>query len=656
MRSMSPAEVTWRLRNAARDVADIARLKLGIIPPHPAAPAGPSIAETPRGFSITRRAEEFAALDTAGSWRRALLAAADDVATGHLSYFNFDRVHVGQPIPWYRDHNAGKTASPKMIQQIDYRDFATNGDCKEVWEPNRHHQFVILARAYAVTGDLRYAEVLVAQMSSWMEQNPYGYGINWRSPLELAVRMINWVLALELIRDSGLLTGERWQAIYECIQAHCWETFRKISRGSSANNHAIGELAGVFVAASWLPGLAGAAQMVEECRVGLIEEMDRQTYEDGCNREHALGYQFFVIQFHLVCAMVGRWSGNEFPDPYMMRLQNMLEFVAAVAEGGPLPLFGDQDDGYVLDLGNHARDIGALMDIGCRLFEMSAAARHLALRSESAWWLLGDAETRAPAPMDAGMLVSTAFEDSGYFLLQSANQSRSVSILFDCAELGYGALAAHGHADALSFALRVNGEYLLIDTGTYDYFTYPSFRNYFRSTAAHNTVEIDGEDQSVMSGPFMWGRRATPRLIDWSTNPIETTITAEHDGYARLEDPVTHRRSLTLTHLDFSCTIVDHLTASAAHTVKVYFHLGPACSVSEMRGNAIYVHTDNAPSFILTLDAALEVGTLRGSDEPIGGWYSPGYHCKLPVTTIVGSLRISGTKTLKHSIALGPGS
>lgn len=653
---MSPAEVLWRARNAARDVADIGRLRLGVIPPRPAENAGVSIADTCRGFSLSRRAEDFAAADPGGRWHRALLAAADDVASGHLSYFDFERVHVGQPVDWHRDHRAGKASSRRMIQQIDYRHVAANGDCKEVWEPNRHHQFVILARAYAVTRDRRYAEVLVTQMSSWLEQNPYGYGMNWRSPLELAVRMINWVMALELIRDSGLLTGERWQAIYASLQAHCWETWRKISRGSSANNHVIGELAGVFVTASWLPGLTGAARMVEECRTGLIEEMERQTYADGCNREHALGYQFFVIQFHLICAMVGRWSGNEFPDAYLDRLRRMLEFVASVADGGPLPLFGDQDDGYVLDLGNEARDVGALMDIGCRLFEMSPVARRLARPGESAWWLLGDAGTPEAAPEDPAALHSTAFADSGYFLLQSGNRSRSVSILFDCAELGYGALAAHGHADALSFALRANGEYLLVDPGTYDYFTYPAFRNYFRSTAAHNTVEIDGEDQSVMSGPFMWSQRANARLVEWSTNAAETIVTGEHDGYARLADPVIHRRTLTLAHRDFTCAIVDRLTARAAHGAKVYFHLGPACELREVRDNAVRIGTRGGLSFVLTLDAALEVEALHGSGEPIGGWYSPVYHRKLPVTTIVGSTTISGNTTLRHSIVVGPAS
>jgi hypothetical protein len=75
-----------------------------------------------------------------------------------------------------------------------------------------------------------------------------------------------------------------------------------------------------------------------------------------------------------------------------------------------------------------------------------------------------------------------------------------------------------------------------------------------------------------------------------------------------------------------------------------------------VRDNAVRIGTRGGLSFVLTLDAALEVEALHGSGEPIGGWYSPVYHRKLPVTTIVGSMTISGNTTLRHSIVVGPAS
>ena len=88
-------------------------------------------------------------------------------------------------------------------------------------------------------------------------------------------------------------------------------------------------------------------------------------------------------------------------------------------------------------------------------------------------------------------------------------------MVFDCGELGFKAIAAHGHADALSFTLRAFGSDVFVDPGTYDYFSYSAWRAYFRSTSAHNTLAVDGRDQSVMLGPFLWGARAQARCIAW---------------------------------------------------------------------------------------------------------------------------------------------
>ncbi len=79
---------------------------------------------------------------------------------------------------------------------------------------------------------------------------------------------------------------------------------------------------------------------------------------------------------------------------------------------------------------------------------------------------------------------------------------------------GYLAIAAHAHADALSIEVRCGGVDILADPGTYCYFGEPEWRRYFRSTVAHNTLELDGEDQSLSGGPFLWLRHAPARTVE----------------------------------------------------------------------------------------------------------------------------------------------
>ena len=220
-----------------------------------------------------------------------------------------------------------------------------------------------------------------------------------------------------------------------------------------------------------------------------------------------------------------------------------------------------------------------------------------------------------------------------------------MSVVFDCGELGFGAIAAHGHADALSFTLRAFGEDVLVDPGTYDYFTYPEWRRYFRSTRAHNTVEVDGLDQSTMEGPFLWGQRAQARCLAWEPAPDGGRVSGEHDGYCRLPDPVTHRRTLELGGVPPVLTITDRIAAEDLHEVALAFHAAETADVEQVGPRCFEIRVEGG-TVRLTLDAALSVERLQGSEPPRGGWVSRGYHRRLPATTLVGRARSRGPQTL----------
>ena len=200
---------------------------------------------------------------------------------------------------------------------------------------------------------------------------------------------------------------------------------------------------------------------------------------------------------------------------------------------------------------------------------------------------------RVPPEQNADhALTSKAFTDSGCYLLQcgAAESQDRISVFVDCGELGFKSIAAHGHADALSLVLRAFGRDVFVDPGTYDYFTYPEWRNYFRSTRAHNTVCVDGLDQSVMLGSFMWGKRAQARCVLWQ--PLSTgggKLVAEHDGYRRLADPITHRRTVELRPESRVVAILDELASADQHTVSIFFHMAEDCAVTKISSNRVEI-------------------------------------------------------------------
>jgi hypothetical protein len=648
--TMSAEEILWRAKSEIRDIIDWCRVAFHQYPSIFPATQTASI-ETGYGFRLD--------LPAAGALPmlpepalKALAHQAERIGAHRLSFFDLEDAFLGDPIDWNRDHGHGIRAPLTYAPAIDYRDFRVTGDCKLVWEPNRHHHLVVLGRAYRSTGERRFAAEAVAQLRSWMDQCPFGRGMNWRSPLELGIRLINWVWTVELIRESGLVSGEFRDRLLHSVYLHLWEITRKYARGSSANNHLIGEAAGVFVASSYFPMLPNAGKWRDESSDLLCREIFAQSYADGCTREQAFGYHLFVLQFFLIAGLVGRWTGRDFPLAYWQRLEKMFAFAAAILEGGePAPMFGDADDGYVLDLGGRSVGFRGWLGAAALVFHRSDFKALCPEYSEPALWLLGQESRQAfdslPSP-SASVVGSRAFPDSGYYLLQcgaDAGGAPAMSVLVDCGELGYGRIAAHGHADALSFSLRTNGRDVIVDPGTYDYFTFPEWRAYFRSTRAHNTVVVDGADQSLMAGSFMWGERAIARCLSWNPSPGGGRIVAEHDGYRRLRDPVVHRRSLDLDGQAGRLTIRDDLEAVGSHSVALVFHCSEECSVRKEQSHTLIIERPEV-TLVMRLDDRLEVTIQTGRENPIAGWISRGYHRKVPAPSIIAEGRIHGSSRI----------
>jgi hypothetical protein len=658
--AMGPGEAAGRAADGARDAVDAARVSLGWTP---RAPKAVLEAGEPRFRVCDLRVGEWAAAapgSAEAAWRDRLVEAADRIAAHRLTIFDLESHDLGPTIDWNRDPKHGRRAPLRFGRWVDYRDHSVAGDCKFVWEPNRHQHLVVLGRAYRATGDERYARAVMEQLDSWLDACPFGRGMNWRSTLELGVRLINWVWALDLVRETGLPGEPLRSRVLESVHQHAWEIARRYSGGSSANNHLVGEAAGVFVATAYFAGLDAGGRLHGESRDILAREILRQSHEDGGTREQAIGYQVFVLQFYLVVDAVARALDGRMPRPFEARLEQMLGFIRAMAEGGDeLPAFGDADDGYVLDLGGRASDWRSWLGVGAVRFERPDLAAEARAPSETVRWLLGrGAGERLEAlrcRAGAGALAARAFPESGYYLLQagSPRDGSGVSVVFDCGELGFGSIAAHGHADALSFTLRAFGGDVLVDPGTYDYFSYPEWRRYFRSTRAHNTIEIDGVDQSTIEGPFLWGRRADARCLRWEPRPDGGRVTGEHDGYRRLPDPVLHRRTLDLAGTPPVLTVTDEIRAEGDHDVAICFHAPEGAEVVPAGGRSFGIRLPGGV-VRLTLDDALRVDVLSGSADPIGGWMSRGYHRRSPCTTLIGRVRSRGPIALVCRVEIDP--
>jgi hypothetical protein len=654
---MSAGEIVWRVKSSAFAVWQSFAISRGHVPSNGVGISSAAMAKDIECNRISRgtNAGIEGSVDLPQSELSKLLETADRISRHELELFNLGWIDLGSPIDWQRDHSAQKSSTLRLIQNVDYRDFETVGDCKLVWEPNRHHQLVVLARAYRASGDDRYAQAMLRILESWMDANPFGRGMNWRSPLELAIRLINWSWALSLAQYANT-PPPLLERIGCSVYDHCREIRQKYSQGSSANNHLIGEAAGVFVACSLFQSIPNARECRREAASILEHEIQHQTFQCGCNCEHAFGYHLFVSQFFLVCKLAADAIGESFGSAFDTKLGRMIDFTLAMMEASAsMPSLGDCDDGYVLDLGDDISSYDLWLMIGALLYNREDCAWKLRAVPQSTGWLFGRAAVseleaiRTATHVGETYLASRSFPESGYYLLQDGARESGISLLVDCAELGYGPIAAHGHADALSLCLRVGGEEILTDPGTYDYFSHADWRNYFRSTKAHNTICIDETDQSEMLGPFLWGQRAQCRVHDWTDDAECVRLLAEHDGYTRLSSSVIHRREVILRKPERQIEIVDTLLGEGSHVVELNFHVAPGLSCRTERENLFNIDARNS-RVTIEIDTALRARLVVAGKLDKQGWISRGYHRLEPGHAIVAQASLQLPITLATRI------
>ena len=510
---------------------------------------------------------------------------------GKLEAFG-QKVHLNEGIPdWNCDPVTCTRIDSTFGLFIDFRHIGEGVDIKFLWEVNRHLWWVPLAQNYALTRDRRCLDRLGRLLGSWLDACPYAQGANWSSPVEHGIRLINWSLVWQLIGGvaSPLFEGadgrrllDRWlTSIYQ----HVRFASDNYSFYSSADNHLIGEAAGVYVAAQTWDRWAQTRRLRSEAKAILEREALLQFSHDGVNMEQAICYQKFSLQFLIASGLSARVNGDEFSAAFWSRIEKAVSFLASMMDSaGNMPAFGDADDGEVWGLGHGAEvnSYGSMLAIGAALFDRSdlqAKAQSCGAGSEVlVSWLTGLVPPSADPVAMRGL--PSRFEEGGYVLLgQALHSGDEFRVTLDCGALGYNRIAGHGHADALSVLVNWGGVPLLVDPGTYCYNASPEYRHFFRGTHAHNTLVVDDCDQSEYGASFLWLRDVASTLIREPERGPHS-VHASHDGYKRLADSVVHHRRVTLEGDGGPLVIEDWLECKQSHDVELLWHAASGAALT----------------------------------------------------------------------------
>jgi heparinase II/III-like protein len=363
-------------------------------------------------------------------------------------------------------------------------DWLTNPSNDLEWQILLHKFYFAagLGNTYSQTGDSRYVRKWVELSTSWMDQvqaNLLAGTSPLNSDLFVAVtgrRIQNWIYAYYYFVSAGKATEVTGDFHLRFIDSIRRQTNHLIETLAPARNHRTIELTAIFLAGVVFAELRDAEAWLEFASRELFKNVRADLLSDGVHCELSTDYHHLVLKNYLNVRRLAHLNGISVPQEIDDRLRQALNFAMHIHKpDGRIPSLSDGDIGSYLDL----------LRVG---YELYGDSELLYVSSR------GTAGT-PPAQLSAG------FRDSGYFVLRSGWGERGERfederyLVFDCGPLGEG---NHGHLDLLSIEVAAFGESLVVDPGRYTYSESGdvNWRVIFRGTAYHNTVLIDGKNQT----------------------------------------------------------------------------------------------------------------------------------------------------------------
>ena len=456
-----------------------------------------------------------------------------------------------------------------------------------------------LAHAFALSGDPGYLATWEHLVESFCRRVPVGHDSSDVS----ARRVQNWIYAWRRFADAPRFAGLRDGLAEQLTERIGLDLDHIRSNLTPERNHRTLELYALFVGALALPQLDPDGALAEQALADLGHNLLTDVWPDGVHRECSTDYHHIVLRSFLgVVANVDRF-GLALPKGFSSRLALACDFALHVQRpDGSTPSLSDGDVG----------DYGELL----------AQAGRLLHRPDLTWAATGGRRGAAPDALDA------TFATGGY-ITQRSGWGTSVTaypderfLVLDCGPIGDG---GHGHYDQLSVEMAAAGRSLVVDPGRFTYAEDPAgWRQWFKGTAAHNTVTVDGLDQVPYRRGKPKGSLPTARLVERHSSPALDLITAEarNPRYTAV-----HTRRIAFVGRDY-WIVHDRLRDTEAHLYEARWHLPPDIAIVDVvdTGPMTLVHT-SAATFAVPPDSC----TVSIED----GWVSSQYGVKRAAPVLV---------------------
>lgn len=455
--------------------------------------------------------------------------------------------------------------------------------------PLRH-----LVRAWVDTGDARYRAKLIQVLEGFVQRghaSPYAWDKH-----TAAFRGMSLVNIYVKLKSRGALPAALDQGLREKIQ-EVGQFLHDPENYEGDYNHGLAQTGALLLIAENFPEFPSSPAW----RATAIERLDdlltRVLDEDGVEVEQSPFYHFYFLTGFWEVFRWANENGIELSAQAIPRIHQMLRYAAhIVLPDGEVPMVGTSVARNV----RKSQDTPRYMEMA----ELEPGFKYVLTAGQEG---APPEQTRILFPSSGQAVLRSSFGDTTDFLAQT-------HLLFDVGPYR----TSHSHLDALSLQLYSDGRTLLPDSGHFTNEPGPEF-DYFSGTRAHNTVVVDGLDQRV--GSARAGRTAGTGT--WGYQSGEHTL---YDGVVHKRAVLMLRRSLVV--------VVDELDSADDHTYEQTWHLFPDAELQTDGLTATALDSKTGKPLLtihqLSPTKGLRLQWVRGSTEPLDGWYSERFEIKVP--------------------------
>lgn len=586
------------------------------------------MAETGAWARLARRAEQLGGLALASGpvllvdattqlsvqQRSRLAEAAKDVLASRFKIFGHlvpDLNTCNFAADWRFDH----AWPPLYFQRYSfYEQKQIPYDVKFPWELSRFHYLVPVMTWQAVNGaDTTTLKWILSLLRRWRLANPLAHSVNWY-PMEASMRMINLVLILDLVSllDKFSHKNEIQKHLIEIrgllltmIREHgdfVWvnREFTDV-RGNHFTANLVGLQLGYLVLAKQGQGPAHWQRFADRW---LEKEIFLQFCDDGVNFEKSCGYHKLVLELFLLAGIARERNGSPLSAGACQRLADAAFFSQAISRpDGTVANFGDNDDAIALPfIIDRPRSHGVAVElarawlgrkIGTRVFNDEDAL--------AALFLIGTCGPDS-RPVEGPEILE--FPAGGYVVVR--NVSNGFFCMVDVGEVGMAGRGGHGHNDMLAFELCVDGRLVIVDPGCAGYTADLTNKTRYRSTAAHATIQLYGEEIARLAGHWAICNDAVPKEVFTTRTKNGARVSGGHDGYSRFAANTRVVRCLDIDAVNQVVLITDEINVPF-DSVPARWHFPVGNLSITLQGSRCARLGDPDFSISMTADMPLEI-------------------------------------------------